>query len=142
MLNHCSSTFCLPCFSKSFYNFISNFKGLDHFILNICLLQFCVMILGFLLFNNLPFIIQKHAFLEKLHGLYKSIFLRNREKRYVLSLFTASPCRGRGALSKHCHDRMLSPEFLSLISYLFSTHKTVRVIPTLGVGLHALSPAG
>lgn len=58
LLNHCLSVFCLSCFSKSFCNFISNFKGIDIFILNICLLQsFVVLTFWFLFFFFCCFII-------------------------------------------------------------------------------------
>lgn len=43
---------------------------------------------GFLLFYNLPFIIQKHAYLEKLNGLYKSNYLkRNQGKKDIYLIY-------------------------------------------------------
>lgn len=53
LLSRCSSILCLQYFSNLFYSFILDIKDVDGFVLNICLLLSCfvLMLIFFLLYN-------------------------------------------------------------------------------------------
>lgn len=84
----------------------------------------------FFLFYTLPFITQKHAYLENLYGLYKSnSFKRNQGRKDRLSLLKTEHC-GRRAFSKHC-DHLHSFFRFFLPCQLFHGGEAVHGTPAL-----------
>lgn len=135
MLHQRFSILCLLCLSTSpFCNFIWHFKGLD---LVVEVSVFCSpllfwhnLMIFFWLFYNLFFITQKHAYLGKLHGLYKNSSLKRKsgEERYLLNLWKTLH-RGEGAIILSIFMIcMVSSGSFDLVCYFFNAEETVPML--------------